>query len=154
MKKIQILIASLLSVLFLATGCHKNYDPTASMSATVNGSAFSSLGVRVVTTGGYGVKSQVSASNLPVVGNPIPVTITINVKNVVNEYYFDSPLGNSDVTILFSSAATGGLPIMANNGQVRITASAAHYFQGTFSFNAYDTTGNYVVTNGQFTGVY
>ena len=154
MKKIQLLIASLLSVLFLATGCHKNYDPTSSMSANVNGAAFSSLGVRVITTGSKGTMTQVIASNLPVVGNPIPTTITINVKNVPGHYYFGSPLENKDVTVFFSSSATGGLSLYADNGSVTVTTSAEHYIQGTFSFNVLDSNGNYTISNGQFTGTY
>ena len=152
-KKIHTIIVVSLFVLLMVPGCTKNSDPNPSMTATINNAAFAVVGYRVVCTGGPGTMTNITGTNLPV-GNAIPTSINISVCNVVKTYQFNSPFENSCVTIYLSSAATGGMPVRATSGQVHVTNSSAHYIQGTFNFNVEDSTGTYVIANGQFRGKY
>lgn len=154
LKELNTVIAICVSVLLLASGCTKQSDPSPSMSASVNGALFNAIGYRVTTVGAQAAMTSVSATNLPVTGNPIATNISINVYNALGTYAFTSPSGNSNVAIYFSSAATGGLPVPATSGQVKVTNSSAHFIQGTFNFTCSDTASSNVVTSGQFTGKY
>ena len=136
------------------TGCTKDSSPSASMTATFNDSAFAAIGPHVSATGAPETMTTITGTNLTVAGQPVAKSITINVFNHDSTYAFASAHGNSDVTIVFSSAATHGLPVFASSGQVSVTKSGNHLIQGTFSFSCTDSLGTFVAQNGQFTGTY
>lgn len=150
-KNSLFIVVALVSISFFSA-CHKD-SVTPSVYATINDSAFAAVGANVLSSGGSGAMTTVTANNMPVPGNPNSTTITIYVKNTAGTYNFDPTDNNNDVKIVLVSGATKNFPRIATAGQVKITNSSAHLIQGTFNFTCTDISGT-ISGNGQFTGTF
>ncbi|HEX3928009.1 MAG TPA: DUF6252 family protein [Gemmatimonadales bacterium] len=152
------------SVLFLSAlalaACGGSSTPTGSnnnngnntnvhgtMTATVNGSAFSASYISRATVSG----NIISIVGEQVLGTTNITSITFAVGNIsVGTFSLantDAHGGNAILTLgtnVYSSAASGG------SGSVIFTAYDSTHIAGTFSFVGVASTGNATVTNGQF----